>query len=63
MVRDFVKGRITDVIVLVGRGGAHGFADDADVVGGVVTDGSKVEVFEDVEHLHQHDAAAGRLAG
>jgi hypothetical protein len=52
---------IAHVAVLVDGRALHRLGDDADVLGRVVPESGQVEVLEDVQHLEQHDAPAGRL--
>ena len=49
--------------VLVGGRLFHGLGDDADVLRRIVADPGEVEGLEDVQHLDQHHAAAGRMVG
>ncbi len=54
---------VADMGVLVDGGALHGLAHDAQIFGRVVLERAQVEFLQDVQHLEQHDAAAGRLVG
>ena len=41
----------------------HRFADNTDVLCGVMAELHQVKMFQGVEHLRDHDAAAGRMVG
>ena len=61
--RHIDKAGIADEVVLVRGRDLHRLGDHAHVVRAVVTHGGEVEVLQNVQHLDQHDAAAGRPVG
>jgi hypothetical protein len=41
----------------------HRLGDDPKIGGGVVPERAEIELLQDVQHLEQHEPAAGRMVG